>query len=88
MNKFHWLNSSLLLIKGLGVNARNIGCDVKPNKNHTRYLLFEVPSSMVELLIEVLNKILLFRQKVRYYDIKKNNCVTELMRLPVSACNG
>ena len=63
MNKFHWLNSSLLLIKSLGVNARNIGCGVK---NHTRYL---------------------FWQKVRYYGIEKNNCVTELMRLPVSASN-
>ena len=34
MNQFHWLNSSQLLIKGLGVNARNIGCGVKLNKNH------------------------------------------------------
>ena len=42
---------------------------------------------MVELLVEVLNKMLYFRQKVRYYGIKKNNYVTKLMRLPVSASN-
>ena len=53
----------------------------------TQDIYFEVPSSMVELLIEVLNKILLFRQQVRYYGIEKNNCATELMCLPVSASN-
>ena len=53
----------------------------------TQDIYFEVPSSMVELLVEVLNKMLLFRQKVRYYGIEKNNCVMELMRLPVSASN-
>ena len=54
----------------------------------TQDIYFEVPLSMVELLVEVLNKMLLFRQKVCYYGIEKNNCVTELMRLPVSASNG
>ena len=53
----------------------------------TQDIYFEVPSSMVELLVEVLNKMLLFRQKVCYYGIEKNNCVTKLMRLPVSASN-
>ena len=53
----------------------------------TQDIYFEVPLSMVELLVEVLNKMLLFRQKVRYYGIEINNCVTELMRLPVSASN-
>ena len=42
---------------------------------------------MVELLVEVLNKMLLFRQKVRYYGIEKNNYMMELMRLSVSASN-
>ena len=58
--------------------------------NRTRIrqdIYFEVPSSMVELLVEVLSKMLLFRQKVRYYGIKKNNYVTELMHLPVSVSN-
>ena len=45
----------------------------------TQDIYFEVPSSMVELLVEVLNKM---RQKVRHYGLEKNNCV---MRLPVSA---
>ena len=53
----------------------------------TQDIYFEVPSSMVELLVEVLNKILLFRQKVRYYGIEKKKYVTELMRLSVSASN-
>ena len=53
----------------------------------TQDIYFEVPSSMVELLVEVLNKMLLFWQKVRYCGIEKSNCVTELMRLPVSASN-
>ena len=53
----------------------------------TQDIYFEVPSSMVELLVEVLNKMLLFRQKVRYYGIEKNNYVMELMHLPVSASN-
>ena len=37
----------------------------------TQDIYFEVPLSMVELLVEVLNKMLLFRQKVRYYGIEK-----------------
>ena len=53
----------------------------------TQDIYFEVPSSMVELLVEVLNKMLLFRQKVRYYGIEKNNYMMELMRLSVSASN-
>ena len=87
MNKFHWLNSSLLLIKGLGVSARNIVVALNRTRI-TQDIYFKVPSSMVELLVKVLNKMLLFRQKVRYYGIEKNNCVTEFMRLPVSASNG
>ena len=39
--------------------------------NRTQDIYFEVPSSMVELLVEVLNKMLLFRQKFHYYGIKK-----------------
>ena len=31
----------------------------------------EALSSMVELLVEVLNKMLPFRKKIRYYGIKK-----------------
>ena len=50
----------------------------------TQDVYFEVPLSIVELLVEVLNKML---QKLRYYGIKKNYYVTELMRLPVSASN-
>ena len=42
---------------------------------------------MVEFLVEVLNKMLLFRQKIRYYGIEKNNYGTKLMRLSVSASN-
>ena len=32
IDKFHWLNSLLLLIKGLRVNEWSIGCGVKLNK--------------------------------------------------------
>ena len=71
INKFHWLNS---LIKGLGVNARSIGCGIKLNKNN------KVRLSMVELVVKVLNKIILNMAS-------KNNYVTELIRLPVSASN-
>ena len=41
---------------------------------------------MIELLVEALNKMLLFRQKFVTMALK-NNYVTELMRLPVSVSN-
>ena len=42
---------------------------------------------MVELLVKVLNEMLLFWQKVRYYGIEKNNYAIKLMHLPVSVSN-
>ena len=42
--------------------AAGIGCGIKLNKNRTLQL-FKVPSSMVELFVEVLNEMLLSRQK-------------------------